>query len=451
MVSRLLLMVWIAAAATLFSYTEAFSQSPSPKLLKKLLASPKETVRLKAVAAIDSMPRLKYEQLETIIDGVSTNFDRIGDTETPTPSMVALMYMIGSTQREPAIDFLNGLLSSDNPEVLTLVVDVLGGIKTPSAVEPISALIDHPAYDQLYALRFGISRALWSIRTPESLDSLATIYRRTDGQLSADLDRMFSEVDQSDFSGDEERYLNWRSSWSRGDIAPVGLTRKNSSPPDVGQPSSNDQEPTQPNLPQSELRIGDLTDGGSVQTPRLNFVEPQYYGIPIKAKRLLFVLDHSGSMRETTGADGETRLSRAKSELIYAIQSLPPDHEFAVMIFSNQMRLWHKSLEVANRENKVEAIQFVRGIGYGDRTNTYGALSLSLAFDPSLEAVYLLSDGRPTLGSIINTDSIVADITYRNRFRYLRFHTIGVSVAGETKQFLETLAARSDAEFRAVN
>jgi hypothetical protein len=102
----------------------------------------------------------------------------------------------------------------------------------------------------------------------------------------------------------------------------------------------------------------------------------------------------------------------------------------------------------ATEENKRAAVDFIRRLGYGDKTNTYGALRYSLEFDDQLEAVYLLTDGKPTIGEIVSKPRIVADILHRNRFRHLNFNTIGIAVDGSTKAFLQQLAKESNGEFR---
>ena len=109
---------------------------------------------------------------------------------------------------------------------------------------------------------------------------------------------------------------------------------------------------------------------------------------------------------------------------------------------------WREDLVYASEENKLEAIQFVRRLGYGDRTNTYGALRRSLEFDDDLEAVFLLTDGRPTAGNIVAPSGIVNDILHRNRFRHLNFNTIGIAVEGPTESFLKRLAEESNGEYR---
>ena len=102
----------------------------------------------------------------------------------------------------------------------------------------------------------------------------------------------------------------------------------------------------------------------------------------------------------------------------------------------------------ANEKNKLEAIAFVRRLGYGDRTNTYGALRQSLTFDQDLETVFLLTDGRPTIGETVDPEKILVDILGRNRFRHLNFNTIGIAVNPRTESFLKHLAEGSGGEYR---
>lgn len=160
----------------------------------------------------------------------------------------------------------------------------------------------------------------------------------------------------------------------------------------------------------------------------------------------MFIIDNSGSMRDYWG--GATRLERAKAELIHAIEDLPADAKFSIVSFHTTVNPWRNELLEASEENKREAIQFVRRLGYGVKTNTYGALRQSLEFDDELEAVFLLTDGKPTVGKIIPTRGIVSDIMHRNRFRHLNFNTIGIGVQGPTEDFLRTLAELTGGEFR---
>ncbi len=219
-----------------------------------------------------------------------------------------------------------------------------------------------------------------------------------------------------DFRGDEKRYALFRD-------------------PAAGKPDEQERESIfkQANFEPESLQ-------------RMRLKPQQYYGIDIHAKRLMFIIDHSGSMKDYWG--GMTRLERAKAELTRAIYELPGEAEFAIVFYHTSVRYWRNELVPATEENKREAVNFIRRLGYGDKTNTYGALRYSLDFDDQLEAVFLLTDGRPTIGEIVAKPAIVTDILHRNRFRHLNFNTIGIAVDGATKSFLQQLSKESNGEFR---
>jgi hypothetical protein len=272
--------------------------------------------------------------------------------------------------------------------------------------------IDRPDYAALYGFRFNVVRALAQMEHPDAVEFLSELRPSLDGQLAYQLDKLLVEVTISHFHGDQKRYEKWKGAERRERIfQPAGFQ------------------------PESLKRIG---------LGRAH----QYYGIDIRAKRMMFIIDKSSSMKEYWG--GATRLERAKSELIHAIEDLPDDAKFSIVFFHTTVSHWRSELLEASEENKREAIQFVRRLGYGLKTNTYGALRKALAFDDELEAVFLLTDGRPTIGNIVSTKGIVNDILHRNRFRHLNFNTIGIGVQGPTESFLRTLAEQTGGEFRAA-
>lgn len=410
---------------------------PDDRMILRLLSSTNEPTRIRGIGLIAAHPRTKYDQLDVIIAGTENQIRRLKPNMTPDASTVSLLYTIGSTRRDAANEFSAGLLDGDNPEIVMLTADVLGKEQAAAAVEKISNLSDHPAFATSYAFRFNIVRALFSLDTPEAMNRLSDIRESMDGQLRVDMDRMFDQIGVNSFGGDQQQFENWRRK-SNLSLSVNPASAKTDSATDQSPPIAGGANGSTGNATHPAGGLGDLP-----------IEAPEFYGIKVEAKRMLFILDHSGSMREYDG--NMTRLDRAKEELIYTIERLPPADEFAIMIYANKTRIWRPELSVANRANKAAAITWIRRIGYGDRTNTHTALVESLTFDPSLEAVYLLSDGKPTLGSIVQTRPLVADVLHRNTFRHLRFHTIGISVSGNTLQFLRQLAEGSNGEFREIH
>lgn len=170
-----------------------------------------------------------------------------------------------------------------------------------------------------------------------------------------------------------------------------------------------------------------------------------FYGIPIGAKRVVFVLDISGSM------SGD-KLEAAKRELIAAIESLTPDVFFGVVTFNRQVFVWNRTLVAANAENRRRAINSVTVQEAARDTASYDALEAALGLDP--EAIYFVSDGAPSAGKIVPPADIVASIAGINHVRRVSIHTIGIGTNDTTAaffgRFMRQLAEADWGEYREV-
>jgi hypothetical protein len=155
---------------------------------------------------------------------------------------------------------------------------------------------------------------------------------------------------------------------------------------------------------------------------------PRYYGIPIYAQRLVFVVDTSKSM-------AGSRLTTVKREMEKAIRSLPADTQFTIIEFGTRVSAWKKELVAASDEIKEEAVEYVRRLRPVGTTNTHEALMTALNFE--VEAVYFLSDGEPSAGRVVRPAAILKAITIRNQLRHLSIYTIGV-MPGPPGSILDT-------------
>lgn len=170
-----------------------------------------------------------------------------------------------------------------------------------------------------------------------------------------------------------------------------------------------------------------------------------FYGIPIGAKRVVFVLDISGSM------SGD-KLEAAKRELISAIESLTPDVFFGIVTFNRQVHVWNRTLVAANSENRRRAINSVTVQEAAFDTASYDALEASLGLDP--ESIYFVSDGAPSSGKIVPPFEIVSAIAGINHVRRVSIHTIGIGTNDTTAaifgRFMRNLAEADWGEYREV-
>ena len=172
----------------------------------------------------------------------------------------------------------------------------------------------------------------------------------------------------------------------------------------------------------------------------------EYYGIPICAKRVVFVLDTSLSMK---GA----RIDAAKTELIRAIKALPKEVYFDVIAFDNTVRVWQPELVPASEQMKQLAVNVVIEQPLKFKTASYDALEAAFELNP--EVIFFLSDGAPFGGKIDAPAEIIATIGRWNRVRRVSIHSIGVGVKEPKAEvfaaFLKDLAETNWGIYKPVN
>ncbi|TWU46333.1 von Willebrand factor type A domain protein [Rubripirellula tenax] len=384
------------------------------RVLVRQLTGRSESVRQNAISRLVAQPKLAYEFLPALTSAAIEQTGQTQPGQLVRPSTVRLLYLIGSIDHTDAESVLVDLLDDDHTGIVMIAADSLGKNKHYGSIEFLKRQVDRPEFDSHYGFRFNLVRALAQMEHPDAVEFLGDLESKLDGQLHFEVAKLLTEVNESHFLGDQARFERWQAS---------------KPPKIVFQKASFD----------SQSGNGRIRMGAS----------QKYYDIDIHAKRLMFVIDRSGSMKDYDG--GMTRLERAKFELIKAIKELPADSEFGITFFETSVRQWREKLLIASEENKRDAIVFVERLGYGDRTNTYQALRETLDFDEQLEVVFLISDGKPTFGELTNPSLIVADIMHRNRFRNVNFNTIGIAVTGPAESFLKTLAEQSAGEYRSAN
>ncbi len=192
-----------------------------------------------------------------------------------------------------------------------------------------------------------------------------------------------------------------------------------------------------------------------------------FYGVPVLPGRIAFAIDLSGSMKEKLTAAAkayaakaphlrekrlETRLDLAKEELQHTIATLPPRTAFQLVFFGTEISSWKNGRILdADDETRADALKRVRGLNPMGSTNIHGALVKAFYPDPDwtftenfsqgIDTIFLLTDGEPSSGAIVNATALLADIRDRNRVRRIKIHTIGVGLPNSL--FLRALAQQS--------
>jgi HEAT repeat protein len=188
----------------------------------------------------------------------------------------------------------------------------------------------------------------------------------------------------------------------------------------------------------------------------------KFFDLPVESLRPCFVLDISGSMSEpmpvasgtTASAASQvfsTKIAVARAELKRCLEALPKEAAFGVILFADRTVPIQDKPVPARPDTIAAALAQVDAYSPSGSTNLYGAFSNVLhgssPRDPAaaekveFDSIYLLTDGLPTSGAVIDSGELRARVRDFNRFARVRIHTIGIGE--ENRDLLLGLATDS--------
>ncbi|MEM6776818.1 MAG: VWA domain-containing protein [Planctomycetota bacterium] len=404
--------------------------------LKRILQGRSDRVRLETLQRLQTAPDQSPATLKVLVESGHAMLASIKVDDDVPESITVWWRLIGDAQTEIAGEFLSRAAGHENERCSQIAIDVMGHRGDEQGVDAIADQVSRAVFRTDYGYRFSLVRALARIGGPRATELLRELETKLGGQLAHEIRVQLSDVDVP----------------ARRPDGPSGRDKlvipDEAVQLDETTISSESDAVSEPLTPMKLVDVVDAQSASSTHRRQRLIPSSQYYGIDLNAKRLLFVIDRSGSMNQASGFS--TRLESAKTELIRAIIGLAEDAEFSILVFDTTVIPWRSELQWASDENKREATMFIEQLRAGSRTNTHGACLEAMDFDPQLEVVFLLTDGQPTEGKRKMPGAIIADVAQRNRYRHLRFNTIGVGVSGHTKEFLRLLAESTSGEFRDV-
>lgn len=181
-----------------------------------------------------------------------------------------------------------------------------------------------------------------------------------------------------------------------------------------------------------------------------------FFGIRTESQNVAFILDLSGSMnfsvvvRDNPGDDptsppdmpksGErSRLKVAVSDLSRALGGLRDEATFAIIMYASDVRLWDGGLQIMNPSRREQIAPFLDGLTAVGGTNIFGALRKAFEVakvslgdkwsNPPIDTIFLLTDGKPSVGLVITAEPILRYVREWNRTAGIVIHTIGLSGA----------------------
>ena len=188
-----------------------------------------------------------------------------------------------------------------------------------------------------------------------------------------------------------------------------------------------------------------------------------FFGIPVRGGRVVFVIDVSRSMswnateRHTTsrGVRNATRLDLAKRELCAAVEALPNDAMFNLVLFATTVRKWKPHLVQATPSRKRALVDYVSRLQADGATNLWGGVREALQIDSlvvgdvyatAVDELFVLSDGAPTAGEIVDPDVILRVVTETNRFSHVHINCVFLGEAAEA-HLMQQMAAQNGGLF----
>jgi len=237
-----------------------------------------------------------------------------------------------------------------------------------------------------------------------------------------------------------------------GDLEPTSFTP--SQTPDLNPPRTTPQPDETRIVPQKYDALADL---GTARKPELTIIGigagggdferyglnvgggggPEFFGLggsAREARKVVFVVDKSGSMLETFDA--------VRQELRRSISAMRRSQKFHVIFFSKSpLESPPRKLVSAIRAQKQAFFEFLETVEPSGDTDPAGAMRRALALEPDL--IYFLTDGQ-------FDSSLLPKLDNWNKDRRVQVFTIAY-VSREGAELLEIIARNHRGEFRFVS
>lgn len=307
------------------------------------------------------------------------------------------LFALGELHEDGAVPAMTVFLAGDDPRLREVAARALGVLGSAKAVPALVRALD----DAEARVTESAANALAllapdgaAVSVPAILDRWAKT-KGKDERLEDGFERALARITGVEMGGDPDL---WRSWWAANKDRPPAEVARREAPTTVA--------------------------------------GPRYYGFAVRSSRAVFVLDVSRSM----GWNG--RLELARKELVQVLERLPARTQFTIIPFSETAPAWSEKLLPATPDVVRRAVRFVERLEPIGGTNSFEALRAAFA-DDSVDSIFFLSDGYPSVGVVVDPDEILAQVREMNRWRRVRIHAIALVKGEPPPQFaeLENVAA----------
>lgn len=353
---------------------------------------------------------------------------------------VGLLEMLSAADVEPVWIRLRELLGdAKDPLGRATLLEALGASGDVSLVDEITTV---HLVDESWLVRSSAAEALLALRDKRAVPALIErLAVEEEGRIRTDLSNVLVGLTGKDY---RTNVALWRRWWK-----------------DVG----------------GTFEVPEL--GGEIEASAQaeDSVGLTFFGIRTESQRVLFVLDLSGSMDfsmvprknpddDTQGGrdpdlpqEGEiSRLSAARRDLQKAMGGLGDDAVFNVIFYASDVWAWQDSLVKMDPDTRQEITEVIEGLDAMGGTNIYGAMQVAFQLAgakegnkwvaPKIDTIFLLSDGKPSVGVSTDADEILSMVREANANAGITIHTIGLSGAQDA-YLLRTLAEQNGGTYAA--
>jgi HEAT repeat protein len=357
-----------------------------------------------------SIVRLVDPEREKATKGLRARVTAAGPFEAKRAAVLAL----GRIPGEVAIAALRELLTrKDDPGLRALAIDALAEQADEGSLDE---LLTNQLRDARWEVRLAVIKALVRIRSVRSIPPLLVALETETGRLQDEVDKTLQSLTGKSFHRSIELWKRW---WA--EAAPTFTLAT-----------------PQPAAPEAEA-----TDG------------PRFYGLTIVSRRVVFVLDCSGSMgfaldavddparqgdpryQKPPEAGEPSRYDIAKQELFRALGGIAQGGWFDVVFYSDDVRTWKRKMMEMSDEVRAEVRAYVEAeVKPEGSTNIHGGLAAAFDlagigardryYDSEVDTIYFLSDGHPTSGEMLDREHILEYVRRRNALSKIVIHTIGM-------------------------
>ena len=159
-----------------------------------------------------------------------------------------------------------------------------------------------------------------------------------------------------------------------------------------------------------------------------------FYRMPVVSDRFAYVIDVSMSMKGP-------RIADVKAHMEDSVVNLDKRVLFNIVTFGGQIVLGSRSRLIAP-EQRHGIRYFLENLKLNPPTRSYDALIVAGRI-PGIDTLLFLSDGAPVSGQIAPWQSIIAAITYHNRYRPLAIWTIEFDAGAKNAAMMKILSDRN--------